>query len=95
MFRLETVERTLYGHDILNRIGLDAVDNIDGFGGIAEWGLQDEVYFSQNFENKNPKIDLESGYTFPANETLVCMKKQNMITDGGWKPSAYTRKVHW
>lgn len=92
MFRLETVERTLYGRDILNRIGLDAVDNIDGFGGIAEWGLQDEVYFSQNFENKNPKVELESGYTFTANETSSVYEKAKH--DNGWwagnHPSAYT-----
>lgn len=93
MFRLDTLERTLMSKEVLSRIGLDGVDNIDGFGGIAEWGLQDELYQTENSQNHNPKIKLESGYTFTANETSSVFEKAFLDNNEWWAgnhPSAYT-----
>ena len=93
MFRLDTLERTLISKEVLSRIGLDAVDNIDGFGGIAEWGLQDELYQTENSENHNPKIKLEIGYTCTANETSSVYEKAFLDNEEWWAgnhPSAYT-----
>lgn len=93
MFRLDTLERTLISKEVLSRIGLDAVDNIDGFGGIAEWGLQDELYQTENSKNHNPKIKLESGYTFTANESSSVYEKAFVDNEEWWAgnhPSAYT-----
>ena len=93
MLRLETLERTLISKEVLSRVGIDAVDNIDGFGGIAEWGLQDELFKTENSQNHNPQIELETGYTFTANATSSIYEKA-LLDNGEWwagnHPSAYT-----
>ena len=61
---------------------MSSVNNIDGFGGIAEWGLQSEIYSLENAQNKNPKIQLSSGHNFTANETSSIYEKA--YVDGEW-----------
>ena len=91
MFRLDALQSTLISKEVLDRIGISAVDNIDGFNGIAEWGMQHELYQTENYENHNPKIKLENGYAITGNETSSIYEKA-YINGEWWKgnhPSAY------
>ena len=90
-FQLGEVHSSLLSKEILDRVTLDAVDNIDGYGGIAEWGSQYEVYVNNNSNHNNPKITLPKGDYFHQNETSSVFEKAN--NDGEWwcgnHPSAY------
>lgn len=91
-FRLGDIHTTLLSKEVLNRLTLEAVDNIDGSGGIAEWGLQHEEYVNENTSHHNPNISLKSGYVFHGNETSSIYEKA-LTDDGEWwcgnHPSAY------
>ncbi len=90
-FNFDSYDKTLFSKEIFGRLGMDSVNNINGFGGIAEWGLQSEIYSLENAQNKNPKIQLSSGYYFTANETSSIYEKA--YVDGEWwcgnHPSSY------
>lgn len=92
MFKIDSLHANLVSKEVLDRIGLSAVNNIDSFNGIAEWGMQHELYDSENYKNYNPKIKLENGYTITGNETSSIYEKA--YKDGEWwegnHPSAYT-----
>jgi len=88
-----SVENSLFSRDILDRLTLDAVDNIDGFGGIAEWCIKDEKYKGTSTNNMNPTVNLSSGYEWDSNETSSVYEKAQ-LDDGTWwcgnHPSAYS-----
>lgn len=91
-FNFGALERTLFSKDILNRIGISAVDDVDGYCGIAEWGLQSEVYTTDNPQNINPQLKLVSGDIFTANETSSIYEKAELDNGEWWcgnHPSAY------
>ncbi len=91
-FNFGQLERTLFSKDILDRIGISAVDDIDGYCGIAEWGLQSEVYTTDNPQNINPQLRLLSGDTFTSNETSSIYEKAELDNGEWWcgnHPSAY------
>lgn len=90
-FQLGDVHLSLLSKEILDRVTLDAVDDIDGYGGIAEWGSQHEVYVNNNSNTSNPRITLPKGVYFHQNETASVFEKAK--NDGEWwcgnHPSAY------
>lgn len=92
MFNFVSSESTLYSKDVLDRVGLSAVDNINNTGGIAEYGIQDELYCTPDANNPNPEIMLLSGDVYTANETSSIYEKAK-LDDGTWwcgnHPSGY------
>jgi len=92
MFNFINTESTLCSKDILDRVGLSGVDNINDYNGIAEYGIQSEVYTTSKATNHNPEITLKNGSIFTANETSSIYEKAKLDNGEWWcgnHPSAY------
>ncbi len=90
---LPTIEETISGFEILDRMPDDIVSDIDGFGGIGEWGSQYKIYhcteWDDHYMDSNVSRELDMLQNMGGSNYEKYWDKSTGKWDGGNHPSCH------